>query len=158
MNRNPLPGLVVSLDGDATSTAVTNWNGVFTFQVTSGRHYTVSPPINGLISNWKFQNGAQQNSVDHPNLTQSVSNDDFTAATPQFTVAGIVVNTSGTPLVGLKVQLRFPAPLRQIQLIYQRMEQATTLLFRSLFKVITSLRLSQLPSAGLTTTASRLRK
>ena len=44
----------------------------------------------------------------HPNLTQSVSNDDFTAATPQFTVAGIVVNTSGTPLVGLKVQLRIP--------------------------------------------------
>src|SRR4029079_14552399 len=108
VNRNPLPGLVVSLDGDATTTAVTNWNGVFTFQVTSGRTYTVSPPLNNLISNWKFQNGPQQNSITHTNLTQNVSNDDFTAATPQFTVAGIVVNTSGTPLVGLKVQLRIP--------------------------------------------------
>jgi uncharacterized delta-60 repeat protein len=99
INGRGLSGKTVTLSGSASASQLTNSDGAYSFTVTSGGTYDVTP------SDSQFQVGwSPANSIHHANLTQNVI-DDFEARTPQFTVAGVVKNTANANLAGVTVRL-----------------------------------------------------
>ena len=99
VNQRGLSGITVNLTGSASSSTQTNANGDYSFTVQSGGSYDVAPS-DGRVSAWLPSDSRSYN-----NLSQNVSDADFVARFPTFTVTGIVKNSSGTPFPGVKVRL-----------------------------------------------------
>ena len=99
VNGRGLGGETVNLTGSTTASTQTDSTGAYSFTVTSGGTYTVAPG-DARVNTW-----SPANSIDHPNLIQNVSNDNFEARFPSFTVSGILKNGSSTNLAGVTVRL-----------------------------------------------------
>ena len=99
VNGRGLGGETVNLTGSATASTQTDSTGAYSFAVTSGGDYTVTPG-DPRVNTW-----SPLNSITHNNLTQNISNDNFEARFPSFTVSGILKNGSGTNLAGVTVRL-----------------------------------------------------
>lgn len=90
VNGRGLQNIQVNLFADSFSEAkTTDSNGSYQFSVAAGGNYTVSP------SDTRVQAWLPSNQTTHTNLTQSVTNDDFQARFPTFTVSGTVRTTTG---------------------------------------------------------------
>jgi len=73
----------------------TDSTGAFSFAVPAGGSYTVGPN-DSRVSTW-----SPHNTITHDNLTQNVTNDNFTAQFPSFTVAGTIKTAGGATVNNL---------------------------------------------------------
>jgi uncharacterized delta-60 repeat protein/uncharacterized repeat protein (TIGR02543 family) len=98
VNQRGLSGIGVRVSGSATLTTQTNSSGTYTFNVAAGGDYTV------ILNQGEI---ATTNPPNHQftNLMQNVSNADFGVLFPAYTVSGVVKNSGGTILPGVRVRL-----------------------------------------------------
>ncbi|HEV7395021.1 MAG TPA: carboxypeptidase regulatory-like domain-containing protein, partial [Pyrinomonadaceae bacterium] len=99
VNQRGLNNETVVLSGSSSASTQTDANGLYTFNVASGGSYDVAPS-DSRVSTWN-----PSNSRHYENFSQSVSNADFEARFPSFTVSGVVKNNSGTNFPGVNVQI-----------------------------------------------------
>jgi hypothetical protein len=97
VNGRGLSGIKMQIDDGVTDLCAasagictTDSTGAYSFAVTAGGSYTVSPK-DSRVSTW-----SPQNTIFHNNLTQNVNNDNFTAQFPSFTVSGAVKTQGGS--------------------------------------------------------------
>ena len=93
---SPLVGVVVAVSGSASTTAVTAADGTYSFSLTSGGNYTLTPSS----ANYTFS----PMNVSTTNLSGNWSGNNFTATFAAYTVSGTLMY-SGAPLEGAVVSL-----------------------------------------------------
>ena len=98
VNQRALNNITVNLSGDSTASRQTDNSGAYSFTVQAGGTYEVKPS-DPRVTDW-----LPKNSVRYENLTQNVSNANFEARFPTFTVSGSVKTSGGTPLPGAIVK------------------------------------------------------
>ncbi len=95
-NAQSLEGVTVTLSGDAAGTVTTVSNGVYSFTVTGGGDYTVTPTKTGYTFS--------PTNYSYTDLSASQSGQNFTASQSSFTISG-AISASGSPLSGVLVTL-----------------------------------------------------
>ncbi len=98
VNQRALNNITVNLSGDSTASKQTDNSGAYSFTVQAGGTYEVKPS-DPRVTDW-----LPLNSLRYTNLTQNVSNANFEARFPTFTVSGLVKTSGGTPLPGAIVK------------------------------------------------------
>ena len=99
VNQRGLGNETVFLSGSASSSTQTDANGLYSFTVQSGGTYDITPG-DSRVSTW-----SPLDSRHYDNLSQNVSNADFEARFPSFTVTGVVKNSGGTTFPGVNVRI-----------------------------------------------------
>src|SRR5207302_11311919 len=105
VNGRGLSGETVNLkdpvSGNVLDTKISDPSRAYSFNVLSGGSYDVAPSDSRVNSDGWFPLAI----IHHSNLTQNVSNDDFEARTPTFTVSGVVKNSSNTKFSNVTVAM-----------------------------------------------------
>ncbi|HEX3250202.1 MAG TPA: carboxypeptidase regulatory-like domain-containing protein, partial [Pyrinomonadaceae bacterium] len=92
----PLAGVVVTVSGSTTSTAITDGNGVYSFALPTGGSYVLTP----TKAHYTFNPTTK--SIDD---LQADTQADFIASVEKFSISGHVVNTKGEPMAGVTMVL-----------------------------------------------------